>query len=299
MIRQFCILSFLVLFLFACSPRQVDVINKTVTVSIPPQAYFIQRIAGTEYGINILVPPGTGPETYEPSPRDLENVSKSDFCVLSGYLDFETQLTDKIKTLRNSPEMINISDTVDLIRNAEHGEIIDNNSKDTHHHPGGVDPHYWMSPREMKKVTLLLSDILIRKNPGRKNIYSANRDSLLRDITLLDSTLHSSFKILKTRKFILYHPSLSYLARDYQLEQLALEKGGKQPSTRQIVYLVDIAKKEGIHTIFLQTQFDDNVMKSLARDISGKLDKIDPLAADWLNNMNRIGKQLKEAMDGK
>lgn len=299
MIRRNICLGFFFILLMSCSHKNGQVNTKTITVSIPPQAYFIQRLAGAEYQVFVLVPPGMGPETYEPSPGDLEKVSNSTFCFFSGYLDFENQLAEKLRSWKKGPVMIDLSDYVDVITDSGHGGEGNMKEVEGHHHVKGVDPHYWMSPKEMKKVTDALCNILTEKNPAEKALYEKNRESLIKDIITLDSTLRIDFKDLKTRKFILFHPSLTYFSRDYNLEQLSMEQGGKQPSTHQIATLVDAAEKEGIHTVFLQSQFDVNNMETLAKEIKGKLVSIDPLSSDWLTNMYLIANKLKEAMHGK
>ncbi|MHC1707753.1 MAG: metal ABC transporter solute-binding protein, Zn/Mn family [Bacteroidales bacterium] len=298
MIRRIISFGFLILALLSCN-RQKDLKNdKIITVSIPPQAYFIERLAGEEYQVFVLVPPGVGPETYEPSPGDMEKVSKSVLCLFSGSLDFESRLEEKLRSWKDGPRIVDFSQKVNLIRNAEHGAE-EHHNEDDHHHFHGVDPHYWLSAREMKNVTLQLTGLLTEINPANRAKYEANRDSLLKDLDKLDATLSQDFKDLKTRKFIVFHPSFSYLSRDYNLEQLSMEYGGKQPSTRQIASLVDAAKDHGIKTVFLQTQFDINNMQTLAREVSGKLETLDPLSADWLNNMYVMADKLKEAMNGK
>ncbi len=289
MIRRGFLFGFLILLFLACSRTTQQDSSRTICVSIAPQAYFVQRIAGDAFKINVLVPAGAGPETFDPSPDDMKKFANARVCFFSGGLSFENMLAEKFADLKSGPLMVNISEGVGLIKEEGHHE----------HSHSGTDPHYWMSPREVKRVASNIHKTLSEMDPGQRQVYDKNLSAFLADLDSLDSTMVRSFSDLKTRKFVLFHPSLGYLARDYHLEQLALEFEGKQPSTRQLRTLVDMARKENINTVFLQIQFDLHTIETFSGEIGARLITIDPLSGDWLQNMYRITSLLKEAMDGK
>ena len=68
-----------VLILMACGDKRAD--ERIVSVTIEPQRYFAEKIAGDKFKINCVVPAGQSPETYDPTPQQMVQVGKS-----QGYL---------------------------------------------------------------------------------------------------------------------------------------------------------------------------------------------------------------------
>ncbi|MCX6271931.1 MAG: zinc ABC transporter substrate-binding protein [Bacteroidetes bacterium] len=275
--------------LFSCQSALNKEKEKVVTVSIPPQQYFVERIAGNHWKVFVLAGPGVGPETFDPSPQDLEKVSRSKLYFLTNYLEFEKQLSERLKRMSDGPLLVNTAEGIQVIEGDEHAG---------HSHGKGVDPHIWISPKEVEIQAKNICRALSDADPEFKTEYENNLKVFIRDLRQLDSSLKEAFENLGTRKFIIFHPALGYLARDYRLEQLSLEFDGKQPSTMQLKSLVDEARTAGISTIFLQAQYDIHNVETLSVELGGKVEIIDPLSSDWLNNMYLMTKKLREAMHG-
>jgi len=100
---------------------------------------------------------------------------------------------------------------------------------------------------------------------------------------------------MEHRDFMIYHPALSYFARDYNLQQYALEVEGKTPSPVHLKELSDLGRERQITTIFLQKQFDVKIARVLAGEIGAEVVMIDPLDPDWQNQMLTIATRLKES----
>lgn len=97
---------------------------------------------------------------------------------------------------------------------------------------------------------------------------------------------------IPSRSFIIYHPALSYLARDYALKQYSIEFEGKNPSPAQMKALIDTARKEGIEVVFVQQGFDTKNAAAIANEIGAKVYRINPLAYEWDKEMIRIARIL-------
>ncbi|MEI6577188.1 MAG: zinc ABC transporter substrate-binding protein [Bacteroidota bacterium] len=263
--------------------------TKSVTVSILPLKYFVEKIGGKDFVVNVLVPPGAGPETWEPSPKDMASLTNSNFFMYTGYLEFEVVLTHKLAG--KGPVFVDLSKGVNLIKSPQehHGG---------HVHMQGIDPHYWLSPVEARVIALHVYESLRSFSPEKKEIYAANYHNCLKEIDSLDHYIHLRLDQKKQRYFVMYHPGLSYFARDYKLVQLSLESEGKQPSTVHMRELIDKSRKNNINAVFIQQQFDKQITESFARELGAELIPIDNLSPDWLNNMykmtNLIDKSLHE-----
>jgi len=70
------------IFISGCSPQAAPATQNedglTVSVSILPQKYFVERIGGDQVRVNVMVGPGDSPHDYEPKPSQMTSLSESD-----------------------------------------------------------------------------------------------------------------------------------------------------------------------------------------------------------------------------
>ncbi len=268
-----------------------------VVVSIQPQKYFIDRNADTLVQVEVMVPPGSSPETYEPTPRQLMQFSQATIFFSLGLLSFEqTSLADVAK---QSPQVktVNHSKGLDLIEGHHHHHDHDD-SHGHHAHGHGVDPHVWVSLIEVRTMIAQMLDALISQLPEYKEDFERNAALFLADIDKLHQHIQSTFDGYQGSKFFIFHPAFSYYARDYGLEQVAFEEEGKSPSAQHLKKVLQQANAEGIRTIFIQKEFDVNIAQTAAADIGGRVEVIDPLEGEWLSNMYSITSRIKSAIIG-
>lgn len=279
------------LFLFSgCSHSKRDTDKKIVSVSILPQKYFVQRIAGDDFEVNVLIPPGGSPATYEPTPRQMKDVAHSLVYFRIGHIPFEKGWLKKLTAGAENLKVVDLSEGVELMRGKpiKHGD---------HVHEGGVDPHIWTSPRVVKHMTKSIFSELVKLNPEKRVFYEKNFRLFNTDLEKLDSLASHSFSKVRNRSFMIYHPAMSYFARDYGLTQVPIELEGKDPSPSHLKSVISLARELGIHVVFVQKQFSTENAMAVAREIDGKVQTIDPLNEDWLTEMHRIVDVLKTSLD--
>ena len=281
MIKNLFSLLTIVVIMFSCSSNKTrsesENKKKVITVSIVPQKTFVQKIAGNNFDINILVPPGTSPETGSLLPSQLKDVVNSDIWFRIGLLGIEYAWQDKIVQANSKMKVVDLSEGLDLINEShEHGEKV---------HEGGIDPHTWLSPVLVKQMAKKIADELILINPEKANEYNLNYIKFANEIDKLDNDIKNSLREYRGSKFIIFHPCLSYFARDYGLIQYSLEAGGKEPTPQHMVEVVRTAKAENIKVIYIQSDFDQNQASVFAEEIKGKVIVLDPLSHEWEENM--------------
>ncbi len=283
------ILSTLLLFLFtSCVQQRIPTpVKPVVSVSILPQKYFVEQLAGEKVEVNVMVPPGASPETYEPSVSQLSQLVHSAIFMKIGYLGFELSWMDKIRSVNPEMQVINLSDGVELI----YGEGEDVHHGHEHNH-AGADPHIWMSPRNVKVMVTNMAGALGSLLPEDSLQVRVNLALLLARIDSLDREIGNMLAQNEVKSFMIYHPSLSYFAKDYQLEQLSLEWEGKSPSPSHMKELTDLGRERQISSIFVQVEFDRKNAEVLASEIGAVIVPIDPLDEDWPGQMIQIAEKL-------
>lgn len=267
---------------------------KMVTVSILPQKYFVERIADTLLGVKVLVPPGSSPETYEPTPVQLKNLGNSLVFFSLGLLDFEKNTLNKLHSQNANVRFVNHALELNLIE----GKCGHNHSHEAEHNHA-YDPHVWTSPREVKTMVKSIERNLSELLPEHKSTFSANAEAFIAEIDSLDKKMEESFTNVKSRKFFIFHPAFTYLARDYGLEQISLEEEGKSPSMKYLKLILQQAKGEGVKTIFIQKEFDAKTAETIANDINGRVVVVNPLEENWLENMEKTVSLINDALNGK
>ena len=253
----------------------------TVTVTISPYKYFVDQIAKGKVDVNVMVSNGNNPETYEPYAQQMMELSKSALYLKVGSIGFEQTWMKKLQD--NAPDM-KVIDTSVGIKPAQT--------------PGGnIDPHVWMSCKNARIIASNMLKALCELEPKHKTFFEKNYKSLLSIIDKRDSTIKESFKENPdlVRKFVIYHPILTYFARDYQLEQLAIEEEGREPSAAQLKSLIKRARKEKIKYCLIQAEFANRNTTTFIKERHTKPMNINPLQGDW----NRAMQEAALAVQGK
>lgn len=263
----------------------------TCYVSILPVRYIVQGIVGDDLKIKVLVPSGASPETFEPTPKQFVELNQARLIFNVGLIDFETTLLAKIQDQR---KIVDLSHGIHLIegtcahaksseRTGKNGEI----SEQGHDHAHGVDPHVWTSPKALKIMAKNVFEAIQKAYPDSVK-YQLNYDRLMRDLDALDARVEEKIRQSKLSYFIVYHPALTYYARDYGIRQVAIENDGKEPSARQLAEIIRDARKNGIRRIFYQNQFPKSVVEIIAQDMQAEYIEIDPLDEQVIENIDRI-----------
>ncbi|TDO03921.1 metal ABC transporter solute-binding protein, Zn/Mn family [Sunxiuqinia elliptica] len=271
----------------ACTARKTSE-KDLVTVSILPQKYIVEKIAGDLVDVQVLVPPGASPSTYSLVPSQMKDLSRSKVWLRIGKIGFEDAWHEKIEQGNPDLKVFDTSRMAEWIAAEEevHGD---------HVHLHGIDPHIWMSPEEVEQVAELTYQALADLYPDKSAAFNANFEAFRSEIDVLDEDLIRQFDGLENRKFIIFHPALTYLARDYGLEQVSLEIDGKEPSAKHMSQLVKTAKDEGIRVVFIQKEFDQENARQLAEELDGEVVQIDPLNENWEEQIREIAEKLIEA----
>ena len=284
------ILSILILLpiLFACSTRPKKMSEKIVFASILPLQYFTDQITGKSYTCEVMVPPGVGPETYNPTPRQMAEMSKAGAYFANGFLGFEEAYLDKFQSINPGLTFINTSTGVNLIHaeGHSHGDI---------QHEKGVDPHTWSSPDGAKIIARNIFDGMVKIDPANKEKFQANLDRLLAKIDSVDGAVKTILTNIQSRTFMVFHPALGYYARQYGLEQLSIEFEGKVPTPRHVQNIVLQAKAQKIAYVMIQKEFDVENAEIISNETGSKIIQIDPLAYDWPTEMISLARKMAAA----
>lgn len=277
-----------ILTLFICcacghTPQQSE--KPVITVTLEPLRYFTEAIAGDCFEVVSMVPKGSSPESYDPTPQQLVNLSKSQAYLRIGYIGFEQAWMKKLEANYPTMKVYDTSKGVDLIRAEGHWH-------GNHYHEGGVEPHIWNSTRNASVIADNIYAALCEMDADHQPEYKQRLDSLKQVIARTDADVRTLLANADST-FLIYHPALSYFARDYGLHQISIEEGGKEPSPATLKTLIETCRREGAQVIFVQQEFDQRNAQLIADELGIEIVPINPLSHDWAEEMIRVASALK------
>ncbi len=291
------LLFILPLLLTACQGAQQtegERIPLTITVSILPQAYFVERIAGDAVIINVMVGPGEEAHTYEPSPEQMKTLSHSPIFFSIG-VEYEETWIPRFKDI--NPELAVVDSAAGIERIPMTDGHAHEEETEAHDEEGQTDPHVWLSPQNGKLIAQNILAVLTELAPEQSEAFNENYDNLIADIDALDSRIQTILDGAEGRAFMVFHPAWGYFAHDYDLEQIPVQVGGQDPSVSELAELVDQAREENIQVVFIQPSFSSTDAQAIAEEVNGEVAVVDPLARDWLSNLETVAEAFAEALN--
>lgn len=283
------LLPIICLLLALSSCRNAEKNDKpTITVTIEPLRYFTEAIAGDKFNVVSIVPEGSSPETYDPTPQQMVNLNKSIAYLRIGYIGFEQSWISKLQ--ENFPELsfYDTSAGVNLIHQQcshSHG----NKGEEKHTH--GIEPHIWNSTENAKIIANNICNALEEIDNRNSDYYQHKLDSITEIIERTDNEIRNIIAGAE-KTFLIYHPALTYFARDYSLEQISIEEGGKEPSPAHLQSLIKLCREKNAKVIFVQQEFDMRNAETIAKELGVKVIPVNPLNYNWTEEMTNTAKAL-------
>lgn len=289
-----CILATGLMFaVLSCAPEEEKDEKVGVVVTVLPQAEFVESVGGEKVSVTVMVPPGASPHTYEPKPVQMAALAEAEmYAKVGSGVEFELVWLDKLIAANKEMIVVDCSKGVELQEAEPDGE-----HEGEHENHSRMDPHIWMSPLNAQIMVRNICNGLIEVDPESRSYYEQNRDDYLQQLTEIDRKMRDGLAEVKNRRFMVYHPAFGYFASEYNLEMIAIEEEGKEPTAAGLVRLIEKAKAYDIRVIFAEPQFNPKSAEVIAEAIGGKVVLIDSLARDYIDNLRLILREMLPVME--
>ncbi len=282
------------LLLLAAAPGNAAV---RVAASVLPLVELAQRVGGGHVTVQALVGPGQNPHTFEPTARQLEGLTQAQLFWRVG-MPFEAGWLQRLRAANPDLAVLDARTAlgpppaeVPAPDQRDGGQAHRHDDGPAHHH----DPHVWTSPRAARLMVFQLAETLAQIDPDNAAAYRGNAATYAAELDALDAEIRNALAGLSQRRFLVYHPAWDEFAAAYGLEQLAIERDGKEPGARSLAALATAARRDGIRVIFVQPQTSPRSAQTLAAEIGARLVSADPLAADYAAGLRGLVRGLLEA----
>ena len=299
----------------------------TVMASFYPLKYLAEKVGGEHVSVTSLTPDGAEPHDLELSPKMVDSLSSADAVIyLAGFQSavdeaIEQQAPKTVIDVSSAAELVEAGtdanhpseDEEDATDEAQSGETEahdhDHEGHDQadhdHHHDMSADPHFWLDPVRMAKAATLVGDKLAEADSAHADTYKANAKALAEELTTLGDTLVTKTSTCKVKTFVTAHTAFGYLADRTGLTQVGISglDPDSSPSPARLAEISQIAKEQGVTTIFTEALIDPKVAQTLADDLGITTAVLDPIESqtdaskDYAATMNSNIDALTKALD--
>lgn len=290
-----------------------------VIASIAPVGYLAKAVGGDKIEVQSLAKGDV--HSYEPKPNDMKAVAKASLFIAAG-LEFEEAWIPRFKASAKNLVVVQSDAKIAKLKeehagHAEHDEKHgEHKAKDDKHaghsghaakeehsghaehddqHEAHADPHVWLNPMLAITMARNISDALIAMDKANKDFYLKNFQKLMNDLLAFDESAKNELAGLKNRKFVVYHPAWGYFAEHYDLEQISIERNGKEPKIDEMASTVKMIKDENIKVIFADPNRSQKSAQVLASQTGAKVELLDPLGYNLLENLKIAVRAIKDA----
>lgn len=270
-------LAVLMVALLGCiKTENSEFVEEQIFVSIPPYADFVRNLIGKDKAdITIMIPPGSSPETYTVSPKQLQKLSKGGtYFLTGGNFEFEKKLIEKLSD-RNKLNMFVTSEGIELVKG---------------------DPHIWLGVDETQKIVSNIANHLIELFPEDKEQILNNERKFNDTLISIHTKFRDRFEKMSKKHFLVFHSAWKYFAVDFGLKEISIEKEGKHPGAFEIKNTISETKSLGIKTVFIEPQFNDEPALVVAKELGAKVEKINPLPENYIEGLTETLKKIENSL---
>lgn len=284
------VVCFTLLFSAKKSMAESDNPGLKLVVSVAPQTYLLNKLKSENSTVTVVIRPGQNPTTWDPSPRQMQEIVSADIMFPIG-VPFEHIWLPRLR--QRAPNLV-IADTLAGIERFEL-EHREHSGENAHQH-GRIDPHIWLDPLRCIGMAENMAATLQQQDPQRHQFYADRLQLLRTELEQLHQEISDILEPLQQRTFMVFHPSWGYFAARYNLKQIALEKDGKEPSGAHLARMIEEARRKQIKVIFVQEQFSTKAAQAIAAQTGARIETLDPLAADLAESLRQTARTLARSL---
>jgi zinc transport system substrate-binding protein len=249
-----------------------------VVAAFYPLQFLVEQVGGDRVQVENLTPPGAEPHDLELTARQTARITEADLAVvLAGFQPAVDEATDGLGDRRLDLAAV---------------EPLTNK-----------DPHVWLDPVRMKRLTGAVADALVRVDPSSESSYRSRAATLTAELDRLDRDFRAGLAHCERRALVTSHSAFGYLTARYGLSQIGISglSPDQEPSPRRLAEVAALAKAQGVTTIFFEEVASPAVAKTIAREVGAKAEVLStlegaPATGDYLSAMRSDLSSIRAAL---
>ncbi len=264
----------------------------SVLVSVVPQKYFVEKLAGGLADVSVLIPPGANPAAYEMSPSGMRVVNDADIWFTLG-LQREAAWIPEFSSINSSLRIVSTINGIARLPITRYG-IPEQQDETGSRDP---DPHVWLSPELVCLQAEVICEALCETDSINREVYTQNLALFLEEIDTLQFKIHGILDRYSGEGFMVFHPAWGYFADEFNLVQVPIEIAGSEPSPGEMAQLISYGRSSSVKIVFVSPQFSEVSAETIAGEMGASVVFIDPLAPGWSENLLYVAEEIAHAME--
>jgi zinc transport system substrate-binding protein len=260
--------------------------GETIFVTIPPYASIVRSLAPEGVNVEALLDGNTDMHTFDLSLQKSRAVSLSKAWITVGE-PFEERFVNVLK--RSNPRFTSLDLRTCIDPILEGHKCC--HTKEAH---GAIDPHHWLSPKQMLKEVDGLAAFLVDLFPESKEAILQKHQALKEKLFALDQEVEQLLHPIKGKVVFVSHPAFGYLARDYGFKELGMQQEGKEPTAAKLKELIETARERKIMRIYSVKQHSLAGAAFLAKEVGAEVVVVDPMEEEYVLMIRKIASALGE-----
>jgi zinc transport system substrate-binding protein len=234
-----------------------------VAASIHPISAIVREIAGERVEVTTIVPSGSDPHHFEPTPKTARAIYEADVIfIVGGHFD-RWVLPGEGKDLADCLVVRFYEGFSESLLTIGHD----------------FNPHFWLDPLYARAMGDTAAGALCRVDPENCAHYRSRALAFGAAIDSLHAAIGARLEDSGFNDFVSFHPAWSYFARRYGLnEHGTLEISHEQePSAKHIGLVIRDMVKSGVEFIVVEEFSNPDLAQSVASQTGARLIPLDPL----------------------
>ncbi len=242
--------------------------------------YDIARIVAGDAGeVQLIVPPGTSPHSYDVSPETIRQMTGSDILFVSGH-GIDDWIASVHYALPDVPAVV-LDKNISLRASTEEEEhdAVSHDEEVHEDHHGPVDPHYWLNPDNAKIMAETIAVELGSIDPIHAGAFLDRKDAFVQELTLRDEQWQARLAPFTKRDILTFHDAFYYFADHFTLSVVATFEpfAGKEPSPQYLANLHEVVKEHDITVLFIEPQLARSGLEAFAADVGASIGVLDEM----------------------
>lgn len=260
------------LFCCGCSSPPASNVKPKILVTIPPYAHFVKALVGDEATVEVFIPPGANPHTYEPSPAQIRHFSEAKMWFRTGD-PIEYKM---VQFLKSYPvQIVNLSE-----------------AWQEEHHDDEHDLHLWLNPLIVAKQVNTITQTLLHQFPSMKATLLSHQQTLVDQLLAIDARLSAQMIPFQGEHLFISHPALGYFCQRYGLYQLSVEIHGKDPLPQDIAALMAQLKEHPVPVLLTLPEYNNKGALLIAHQLHLPSEEIDPYVEDYFSMLTHLSQLI-------
>ena len=247
-----------------------------VVAAFYPLGYALERVGGKRVDVTSLTKPGAEPHDVELTPRDVADLGRSSLVVYEK--GFQPAVDDAISSQVDAAKALDVATEVDLtVAATDDGH--DHGGGEEHGDEGAVDPHFWLDPTRYASAVKAIAEKLAALDPAGATAYRANAETMVAELTTLDTEFASGLKTCTTRDLVTGHVAFAYLADRYDLHQSGVSglSPDAEPNAATMKDIVEHVREHKVSTIYAEPLVSRDLTETIAKESGATVAVLDPI----------------------